>query len=108
MRVREVTGLCGVAATLGAGTRERDAPMVGRCRSPRVVAETAARLLPLKRQCCARLRAEAEPRVYPRTGAMRSGLESCAAEAAARRLPLKRHCCARLRAEAEPRGYPRV
>src|SRR6266851_2361542 len=76
MRVREVTGLCGVAATLGAGSMERDAPMLGRCRSPRVAAEAAARRLPLKRQCCARLRADAEPRVYPRTGAMRSGLES--------------------------------
>src|SRR5712664_2652811 len=41
--------------------------MVGRCRSPRVAAEAAARRLPLKRQCCARLRADAEPRGYPRT-----------------------------------------
>src|SRR5205809_7976411 len=29
-------------------------------------AEAAARRLPLKRQCAARLRARAEPRVYPR------------------------------------------
>src|ERR1043166_7473468 len=33
----------------------------------RFAAEAAARHLPLKRQCTARLRAGAEPRVYPRT-----------------------------------------
>src|SRR5437879_5840046 len=32
----------------------------------RFAAEAAARRLPLKRQCCARSRADAEPRVYPR------------------------------------------
>src|SRR5713226_3062281 len=103
----------------------------GGCESS-CAAEAAARRLPLKRQCGARLRADAEPRVYPRTGAIRSELESpvvgsiapgveisdskarggcessCAAEAAARRLPLKRQCCARLRADAEPRVYPRT
>src|SRR6266566_8140735 len=34
-----------------------------------VAAEAAARRLPLKRQCCARLRAGAEPRVYSRPSA---------------------------------------
>ncbi len=33
----------------------------------RVAAKAAARLLPLKRQCCARLRAKAESRVHSRT-----------------------------------------
>src|SRR5881392_2367413 len=33
-------------------------------------AEAAARRLPLKRQCSARLRARAEPRVYPRPSAI--------------------------------------
>src|SRR6266516_2750523 len=32
----------------------------------RFAAEAAARRLALKRQCCARSRADAEPRVYPR------------------------------------------
>src|SRR2546428_13217669 len=35
----------------------------------RFAAEAAARRLPLKRQCPARLRARAEPRVYPRPSA---------------------------------------
>src|SRR5947199_23676 len=84
-------------------------------------AEAAARQPPLKRQCCARLRARAESRVYPRTWARRCSLMKTvvyedgrvtrtvvprtdwndpaarfAAEAAARRLPLKRQCTARL------------
>src|SRR5438094_10516026 len=33
----------------------------------RVAAKAAARLVPLKRQCCARLRAKAESRVHSRT-----------------------------------------
>src|SRR5437870_5173350 len=98
------------------GTRERE----WGAGAARFAAEAAARRLPLKRQCPARLRARAEPRVYPRFDedgrAMRLVMSRTdsndpaarfAAEAAARRLPLKRQCPARLRARAEPRVYPR-
>src|ERR1041385_9192763 len=37
-------------------------------------AEAATRRLPLKRQCSARLRVSAEPRVYPRTSTRRASL----------------------------------
>src|SRR5713101_9220628 len=83
----------------------------GGCESS-CAAEAAARRLPLKRQCCARLRADAEPRVYPRTGAMRSGLESPVVGSIAPGFEISdskaqgRH--RPFTGNAEPRVYPRT
>src|SRR2546428_13537482 len=85
----------------------------------RFAAEAAARRLPLKRQCPARLRARAEPRVYPRFDedgrAMRLGMSRTdsddpaarfAGEAPARAFPPKPECPARLPATSRPGGFP--
>src|SRR6266568_4649598 len=103
---------------------------------PEFAAEAAARRLPLKRQCSARSRARAEPRVYPRpceaamlcpfTGTCRAaGLPGhidatllvdvdevgrgsrLKSSRGFTRAHVKRQCSARLRAGAEPRVYPR-
>src|SRR5206468_10430236 len=78
----------------------------------RRAAEAAARRLPLKQQCSARLRATAESRVHSRTWRRCDLLLPDplhrAAEAAARRLPLKRQGRVSSLTRAESRVHPRT